>query len=84
MTKYTLKIDGMMCGMCESHICDCVRNNFSVKKVTASHSKGECVILAESLNEDELIKKIDETGYKLVSISSVPYEKKGFFSSFKK
>ena len=43
MIQTTLKIDGMMCGMCESHINDAVRKDFPVKKVTASHSKGTCV-----------------------------------------
>lgn len=37
MTKTTLKIDGMMCGMCESHVNDAIRNAFEVKKVTSSH-----------------------------------------------
>ena len=32
MTKYTLKIDGMMCGMCESHINDTIRKAAAVKK----------------------------------------------------
>ena len=31
MQQITLKIDGMMCGMCESHINESIRNNFSVK-----------------------------------------------------
>ena len=33
MIQTTLKIDGMMCGMCESHINDAIRKDFSVKKV---------------------------------------------------
>ena len=48
MIKITLEIDGMMCGMCESHINDTVRRNFPVKKVTSSHTKGKTVILAEN------------------------------------
>ena len=31
MTQTTLKIDGMMCGMCESHINDAIRKEFPVK-----------------------------------------------------
>ena len=27
MYKYTLQIDGMMCGMCEAHVNDVVRRN---------------------------------------------------------
>lgn len=32
MVKTTLGIDGMMCGMCESHMNDAIRNNFDVKR----------------------------------------------------
>ena len=39
MTKITLKIDGMMCGMCESHVNDVIRKNFNVKKVNSSRAK---------------------------------------------
>ena len=81
MIKTTLKIDGMMCGMCESHMNDAVRNPFKVKKVTSSHSKGETVIISdEAIDENKISEVIDKTGYKLISVSSEPYEKKGLFS----
>ena len=32
MYQITLKIDGMACSMCESHVCDTIRNQFQVKK----------------------------------------------------
>ena len=77
MQKITLKIDGMMCGMCESHINDTVRQHFAVQKVTSSHTKGETVILAERApDEAELRKVIAATGYELKSITVEPYEKK--------
>ena len=80
MTKTTLKIDGMMCGMCESHMNDAIRKAFNVKKVTSSHSKGETVIISEDPIEEAAVKDaIAPTGYKLESISSEPYEKKGLF-----
>ena len=47
MYETKVKIDGMMCGMCESHINDAIRNAFSVKKVSASHSRGEADIISE-------------------------------------
>ena len=31
MLKITLGVDGMMCGMCESHVNDAVRKAFPVK-----------------------------------------------------
>ena len=78
MTQTTLKIDGMMCGMCESHINDAIRKEFPVKKVTASHSKGICVIISDApLDEAKLRKTIDDTGYTLLEDQSEPYEKKG-------
>ena len=50
MIKTTVKVDGMMCGMCESHVNDAVRKVFQVDKVTSSHSKGETVIISDGQN----------------------------------
>ena len=47
MIKITATVEGMACGMCEAHINDAVRQNFKVKKVSSSHSKGKTEILAE-------------------------------------
>jgi copper chaperone CopZ len=81
MVKIVLKIDGMMCGMCESHINDAVRVAFAVKKVTSSHTKGQTVIIAEQdIDEDTLRKVIDKTGYTVLSVTKEPYVKKGLFS----
>ena len=80
MIKTTAKIDGMMCGMCEAHMNDAVRNGFDVKKVTSSHKNGETVIISENpIDEAKLSATVEETGYKLISVSSEPYEKKGLF-----
>ena len=80
MTKTTLKIDGMMCAMCESHMNDAIRKAFKVKKVTSSHTKGETVIISENpVDEGALREAIEPTGYRLEGISSEPYEKKGLF-----
>ena len=48
MVKVTVNIEGMACGMCEAHINEAVRNAFSVKKVTSSHTKKQTVIIAEN------------------------------------
>ncbi len=84
MRKITLKIDGMMCAMCESHVNEAVRRAFPVKKVTSSHAKGETVILSEAdIDEPALRAAIDKTGYKVLSYKSEPYEKKGLFGFVK-
>ena len=44
MLKITVKADGMMCRMCESHANGAVRKAFEVRKATSSHGKGETVI----------------------------------------
>ena len=85
MVETILRVDGMMCGMCESHINDAIRKEFPVKKVTASHSKGICVLISDApLDEAKLRKTIDDTGYTLTGVQTRPYEKKGFFSFLKK
>lgn len=79
MTKTILDIEGMACGMCESHINDAVRRAFSVKKVTSSHTKGKTEILSEEpLDENVLRLAIEATGYKVTGIHAEPWEKKGF------
>ena len=52
MWKYTAQVDGMMCGMCESHVNDAVRKAFPVKKVTSSRSKKETTAIAETNLDD--------------------------------
>ena len=80
MKKIVLKIDGMMCPMCESHVNDAVRNALKVKKVTSSHSKGETVILCEQdVDEETLRSALEKIGYRLIGVTEEPYEKKGLF-----
>lgn len=85
MYQITLTIDGMACGMCESHVNDAVRSSCPVKKVTSSHSRGETVILSESaLSEETLRAAIEPAGYRVMGYACVPYEKKGLLSRLKK
>jgi len=84
MYKTILKIDGMMCGMCEAHINDAVRGAAKVKKVSSSHSAGETVVISEEPLDEKMISEvIEKTGYHLLSSVTEPYEKKGF-SLFRK
>ena len=81
MEKVKVRIDGMMCGMCEAHICDALRKAFpDAKKVTASRKRGEATFLTDQPIEEEKLKRsIAETGYTFLSVSSEPYRKKGLF-----
>lgn len=79
MIKTTLKIDGMMCGMCESHINDTIRQGFKIKKVASSHSKGTTEIISENPLDEAAVKEvIGKTGYKVMEIKAEPYEKNVF------
>ena len=82
MVRTTVKVDGMMCGMCESHVNDAVRKAFQVNKVTSSHTKGETVIITDTpVDEAKLKTSISVTGYEVKGVTSEPYEKKkGLFS----
>lgn len=85
MIETILKIDGMACGMCESHINDVVRRTCAVKKVTSSHSKGETVILSEQpLDTAALSAAIRATGYEVTGSDAHPYEKKGLLGAFRR
>lgn len=79
MIKITLKIDGMMCGMCETHINDALRKSFGVKKVASSRREGKTEIFTDApLDEAQLQKVIADIGYTLSEIQTEPYEKRGF------
>ncbi len=91
MLQVNAKIDGMMCGMCEAHCKDAVRQAFpNAKKISASASSGDLeFIIQENLPtpvlKHELKTKLDSIGYKLLSVSASEAaeqekEKKGFFS----
>ena len=85
MIKTTVKVDGMMCGMCESHVNDSVRNAIEVKKVSSSHKKGTTEILTEQPVDEEKVKAaIEATGYKVLGITTGEAEEKKGFSLFHK
>ena len=84
MFETIVTVGGMMCGMCESHMNNLIRNLFQVKKVTSSAKDGETVIISEQeLDMPKLETEIAGIGYKLLSHTSEPYVKKGLFSFHK-
>ena len=84
MVKTTVKIEGMVCAMCEAHVNDAVRNNFTVKSVKADKDKGQAEIVSDAeLDAAKLKGIISETGYTVGEIVTEPYKKKGFLGLFK-
>lgn len=85
MIETIVKVDGMMCGMCEGHINDAIRSHFQVRKVSSSHSKGRTVIRSqETLDQAQLRQVINATGYKVLDVVSRPMEKRGLLGHLKK
>lgn len=85
MQKTVIGIEGMMCGMCESHVNDAIRKVCEVKRVESSHDKKQTIIISEGILDEDAVKKaITDLGYKVTSYNNEPYEKKTFFSFFKK
>ena len=87
MFETKIKVDGMMCGMCEAHINDVIRREIrEAKKVSSSAGKGVSTFVTEqAVDEESLRKAIAATGYTMTDISKEPCEApKGLFGFLKK
>ena len=80
MIKYTFKIDGMKCGMCEAHVCDIIRKNIEAKKIKASHKKNEAsFVLDNDADISKVIEQIKAMGYNVLDVKTEEYNKKFIF-----
>ncbi len=80
MFKTTVGVDGMMCGMCEAHMNNAVRNNFKIKKVESSHTKGITVIVsADEIDREKLTEVTSSLGYKITSFKTEQEQKRRLF-----
>lgn len=78
MFETIVTVDGMMCGMCESHVNDAIRKAFPVKKVTSSHKKGETVILTEQPVDEQAVRDaLADTGYDVTGRGQPPLQEEG-------
>lgn len=83
MKKVTLKIDGMRCGMCETHINNIVRTNLvKVKKVKSNHHNGEATfVVGDDVNYQSVIDGITKDGYRVLEQKDEPYVEFSLFHS---
>ena len=81
MIKTILKIDGMMCSMCEAHINDVIRRTVpGAKKVSSSHMRGEASLLTEETVDGNRLKEaITAMGYTCTDVTEEAYVKRGWF-----
>lgn len=80
MKKYILKIEGMRCSMCESHVNDAIRKKIYAKKIKSSHAKNETIIITDKdISNDLFYEILNPTGYKLIDIKKENAKKIGPF-----
>ena len=82
MIRTTVRVSGMVCGMCEAHMNDAIRSAFRVKKVSSSRSKGETVIESEKpLDHEKLRQIINNAGYLMLFATEEEIAKKSLIRS---
>ena len=70
MFKTRIGVDGMMCGQCESHVCELLRKIPGALVVKASHLRNLATILSpRPIGEEEAKKALEGSGYKLLSFA---------------
>ena len=85
MIRITVRVEGMMCGMCEAHVNDAVRKALPVKKVTSHHKKKETVILAEEdIPDSRLEAVIRDSGYTFLGADRTEEKTRGLKALFGK
>lgn len=84
MIEIKIEVQGMKCGMCESHVSDAVRRLDGIKKVSSSRSKNQTVVVAEdNINQEEIVNAIKSQGYTVGRTVEKPYVKRGLFGGKK-
>lgn len=83
MKKVVIAVDGMHCGMCETHVNDAVRRVNGVVRVKSSAARNVTEVVAEDgTDEKEIVKAVSDNGYRVMAYKSGPYERKKFFGIF--
>ena len=73
--KISVKIDGMVCGMCEAHVNEAFRSRLELEKIVSDAKKGETTIISSIPYSEKRLKEILEpTGYRVVSSSIIPVD----------
>lgn len=75
----TIGIDGMMCGQCESHVSELLRQIEGALLVSASHFKNQAEVLSPApISKEEVEKALDGSGYRVLSYQSEEEAKEPF------
>ncbi len=83
MTRYTLKVEGMGCKMCEKHVKDLLLKQDWVKRVVPSYMNKEVIVIGKSDILDDDIKNIfNDSKYNVLDVKREKYN--GLFGFLKK
>ena len=63
MDKIELKVDGMMCEHCVSHVSSALQAISGVKTVNVSLKKKNAIVTGEGFNREILVKAVNDAGY---------------------
>lgn len=70
MVKVTVNVTGMMCGHCEAHVNQAIKEAFGVEEVTSSHEKGITEFSApKRVDEDKIREVITKAGYEVTGVT---------------
>ena len=70
MVKVTVNVEGMMCGHCEAHVNEAIKEAFGVEDVVSSHENNTTVFTApEKVDEDKVRQTIKDAGYEVTGIT---------------
>ena len=85
MIKTTLKVEGMACEMCESHVSDAVRGLLGPVRVVSSHRRAETVIWTETAPDAEALRAaVAATGYTLSECQSEEAREEGLLARLRR
>lgn len=84
MVEIKMGVEKMMCGMCESHISDAIRQIQGVKSVkTSRKQKNTCIIAENNVDIEQIKKTVTSLGYDAGEVSVSDYTPKGFFEKLR-
>lgn len=86
MNKFTLKINGMKCSMCEEHLSTMIKDKVDrAIKVKANHNKNIVIILSDrEISETEFKIALSGSGYKVENYKKEINLKDSFFYNLAK
>jgi copper chaperone CopZ len=69
--KKRIRIDGMSCDNCVRHVTVALKDLDGVSEVDVRLDKKQAIIVAEEIQDQDIIDAIEEVGYEVVGIEEI-------------